>query len=220
MAGGLLAGAQIVTARIAGVVVSASDGQPISCALVTLDGVSLLTTDAGEFGFANVAAGEHELAVSAAGHVDQTVAAAAEEIDLLVELVAVVEIAGDGDGPAPVPGPDTGAIAGQVLGEATQEPIAGALVSLDMARVVNSDADGRFAFAAVDAGGHIVSASAAGFAPATWAVTVAAGETVEGVILLEPQPAGVPAGADLGGGGSLLLLLALGAAALVVVSSQ
>src|SRR5438093_1325967 len=70
-----------------------------------------------------------------------------------------------------------GSIAGQVTDQATGHPLAGARVTIQgTALVTSSNAEGRYTLRNVPAGGVTVRATFIGYAAATRAVTVGAGE--------------------------------------------
>jgi len=71
----------------------------------------------------------------------------------------------------------TGTVRGRVTDDATQQPLAGAAVTIGGHRVA-SDLDGRFVVNDVSAGADSVQVRMIGYSPATKAVTVLAGQTV------------------------------------------
>jgi TonB-linked SusC/RagA family outer membrane protein len=81
-----------------------------------------------------------------------------------------------------------GTIAGRVVDAATQEPLAGAGVSV-ASRTTITGPDGRFSIAGIAAGSYTVRVSRISYTPATQSVTVAAGGTATVEIALTPGQA-------------------------------
>ncbi|HVO33940.1 MAG TPA: SusC/RagA family TonB-linked outer membrane protein [Gemmatimonadales bacterium] len=81
-------------------------------------------------------------------------------------------------------------VRGQVVDDATKQPIAGAQVSV-AGRTALSGADGRYVISGVRAGSDTVRARRIGYAPATQAVTVLGNATVVADFSLSPQAVGL-----------------------------
>jgi hypothetical protein len=100
--------------------------------------------------------------------------------------VVTKEVVLDDDLDPATPGEPIFGIGGVVRDALTTAPIAEAGVTLDGARSTVTDAEGRFRFRGLGAGGHVLTAAAPGFATATRPITVPATATDDYDIDLTP----------------------------------
>jgi len=84
----------------------------------------------------------------------------------------------------------TASVRGQVVDDATKQPVAGAQVSV-AGRAALSDANGRYVIAGVRAGSDTVRARRIGYAPALMSVTILGNETVVADFSLSAQAVGL-----------------------------
>lgn len=167
-------------AQVIGRVLDGLTGRGIGCAQVTLMGVDAMTDEAGRFAYGSVPAGPFTISAVVDGYGDGVAAGVAtpgveSAVDILVTPTAA------------------GAIQGQVVDAISLDPLAGAVVKLDMGRSTSTDAEGRFTFNLVGPGAHTLEASAPGHRSETLAVVVAVGSVFNSTIGLQPGTGQPPA---------------------------
>jgi hypothetical protein len=159
---------------IRGVVLNASNSQPIAGATVSVKGTNIAATTGGD--------GSYTLSDVPVG--SQTVDVSAPNFNSTQEIVTVV--ADQTNIRDYFLTPKVGAVRGIVRSAASNQPIPGATVSIGNASTT-TDGTGAYTLNNILVGAQTVSASAPNFNPASVSVNVLAGQTVNQDIALAPQ---------------------------------